>query len=118
MLDGIPYTTVKELSDWQKTCVAKDLAAGNVYTSPEAELITVANHLETAVDKGMLSISPRALTCGNTELLLTDISDLAIHGRHALVFTVGNKYYELKTAENTNTLKFLLYYEEWKKMIN
>ena len=118
MLEGIPYTTVKELSDWQKTCVAKDLAAGNVYTSPEAELITVANHLETAVDKGMLSISPRALTCGNTELLLTDISDLAIHGRHALVFTVGNKYYELKTAENTNTLKFLLYYEEWKKMIN
>lgn len=115
MLEGIPYRTVKELSDWQKARVASDVASGITYTSPDAELITVADHQETPVAHGMLSISARALTCGDTELLLKDISDLAIHGRHALVFTAAGKYYELKTPSNANTLKFLLFYEEWKQ---
>lgn len=115
MLDGAPFKTIRELSDWQKTQVSVDMEAGEIYTSPEATLSTITDHQETLVAQGALSISTQALKCGDTEILLKDISDMAIHGRHTLVFTAGKHYYELKPARNTNALKFLLYYEEYKK---
>ena len=88
-LEGIKYKTVKELSDWQKARVERDVAKG----------------------RATFTMTPENIICGNTTISLEDVSDLAMHGQNALVFSVGKDYYEAITPEDTNALKFMLYYQ-------
>lgn len=114
MLGGAPFGTVKEFSDWQKQQVLSDVRAGVAYTAAHANLSLVRNHHEEPVTQGALTLTPAALTCGDTVFALADISDLAMHGQRALVFTVGNAYYELIPCKPANALKFFLYFHTYK----
>lgn len=111
MLEGLEFKTVKDLSNWQKQEVEKDFLNGTEYFTQEAVLSTVKNHVETEVAKGRLSMNAQSLICGGYEVLLEDISDMAMHGQNALVFSVGKDYYEVLTPKDTNALKFMLYYQ-------
>lgn len=111
MLEGIKQKTVKELSDWQKAEVNNDVITGKEYFTEDVSLSTVKNHIETKLEKGKLSINKDVLKCGVVEIPMEDISDLAMHGQNALVFSVGKDYYEAITPKSTNTLKFMLYYQ-------
>ncbi len=118
MLEGAPYTTVRELSDWQKKCIEHDVENNTEYSASNAKLISVIKHQETPVTEGKLIITPLFLKCGNTEFPLSDITDLAMHGQHAVVFTVGKQYYELNVNKGENALKFMLYYNQAIKQKN
>lgn len=115
-IEGINHKTVKELSDFQKGIVLKDVQNGTVYKAENTELSTVKKHVETKVSSGTFIITPCYLSCGGYEIPLEDISDLAMHGKHALVFSVGKDYYELLTDKNTNALKFMLYFNSAKNI--
>lgn len=117
MLEGAPFKTVKELSDWQKERICEDVANGVVYEAPMATLSTVKDHLEMPVTKGAMSISGDVLRCGEMEFALSDISDLAMHGQRAIVFTADKTYYELIPEQGTNALKFFLFYMECKNRL-
>ena len=110
MLHGVPFRTVKEFADWQKGRVAEDAAAGEMYSVGSATLSTISNHEATQVASGALSIDPEKLRCGEVEIPLADIADMAIHGRHALVFSVSGTYYELLPAKQYSIQQFLLYF--------
>ncbi len=114
MLENAPFQTVYQLSQWQKERVQQDVTNGIIYHVPFATLSTVAGHEETLVTQGPLQISSDTLSISDMKIPLKEISDMAIHGRHALVFTAGRTYYELKPSKEANTLKFLLYYRAWK----
>jgi len=112
MLSGAKAKTVKEFSDWQKARVREDADANRPYVLPAATLQTIgANHEETPVSTGKASISRDALRCGETEIPMDEISFMAMHGQRAIVFTAGKTYYELKPLDETNSLKFHLYYQ-------
>ncbi len=115
MLKNAPFETVRELAAWQKEQVANAAMERVTYTSHSATLSTIVGHEETLVDEGPLSFSSSSLKCGNTEVLLEDIWDLANHGRNAIVFTANKNYYELKPAKDTNTIKFMFLYQQYKK---
>ncbi len=115
MLEGVKFKTVKELSDWQKLKIDKDFNQGKEYFTENVTLSTVKNHIETQVAKGRLSMTPNSLVCGSVSLPMEDISDLAMHGQNALVFSVGKDYYEAITPKSTNALKFMLYYQAIRK---
>lgn len=115
MLDGIPYKTVKELSDWQKQCVKEDVENGQEYLAAGGQLSTISNHVETKLDEGAVMMSPESLKCGNTEIFMSEILDLAMHGKRAIVFSTNEKYYELIPQEGVNSLKFFLYFTECKQ---
>lgn len=117
MLSGLPFQTVQELSDWQMELVAEDVANGVAYTSPHATLIKVSKHTETPIDAGPLSLSTETLRCGETEFPTDRISDLATHGKRAIVFSCGRDYYELTPAEGSNALKYLLYFNTYKNNV-
>ena len=110
MLEGLPYTTVKELSDWQTQQVQQDIADGIPYTAGNAALTTLVNHEETLAAQGPVTMTPEIFRCGALEIPMADISDLNIHGQKAIVFTAQRHYYELRPAEGFNALKFHLYY--------
>ncbi len=116
MLLGGSHKTVKEFSDWQKQTVGKHVSEERVYTAASAKLSSVAKHVETFITEGELSITPSHLKCDQTEIPLHDISDMAMHGQHAIVFTVGKKYYELIVEKGVNALKFLLYFNLTKNL--
>jgi len=65
MLEGTVASTVKELFAWQKREVCKAAESGAVYTSPNGTLLTIDNHVETVISAGAVSLSEKALTCGD-----------------------------------------------------
>lgn len=113
MLSGSRFRTVKDLYDWQKEEVRRAALAGTSYAVPSATLSTVSKHVETLVSSGTAVISPESISCGGVTIPLDDISEFAMHGRHALVFSVGKTYYEL-VAKESNLLKFHLAFDEHK----
>ena len=115
MLEGLDFKTVKELVAWQKDELEK-LAQTNVtFTSSNGGLITVKNHVESPVAVGEVKLSPEKLVCGDFQVPLADISEMALHGCHGLVFTANKKYYELTPYCHPNALKFLMLYEAYSK---
>lgn len=110
MLHGGEFTTVKELSDWQKTRVLEDVQQNIEYTTSYGELVTVDKHVVHPVTAGTISLTRERLKVGDMTFLLEDITDLAMHGQRAVVFTAGKTYYELLPKEGSNSLKFFLYY--------
>lgn len=115
MLSGSRFKTVQELSDWQKEEVRRAAAAGKVFSVPSATLATVAKHVETPLSSGAASISAEAIICGDVSIPLAEINELAMHGRHAVVFSTGKTYYEL-IAPESNMLKFHLLYDAHKQV--
>ena len=115
MLHGGEFNTLKEVSDWQKEQVAKDVKENIPYTAKEAVLSTVREHQEETVTTGELVLSKDGLVCGDFSVPLTDISELAMHGQRAIVFTAGKQYFELIPEKKSNAYKFFLYYLEWEK---
>lgn len=107
MLTGSPFKTIRELALWQETRVS-NAAINAEYTSENAILLTVEGHQETVVSEGPVIMTASALRCGDTEIPVDSISEMDIHGNHALVFTSEKTYYELKPTGNA--YKFLLLY--------
>lgn len=116
MLDGIPQKTVKELAAWQQSMVEQDAAEGAVYTAKYGCLSSIGKETSTVVDRGEVSLSPNTLRCGNTEIPTAGIPDIAIHGRHELVFSANDQYFEVHIPDG-NAVKFLLYFRECKKLV-
>ncbi len=116
MLQGAPYKTLKAFSDWQKQEIRKDIENGVVYTSGFGTVKTVKNHEETPVSEGEIHISAEEIVCGELKVQMSDITDLAMHGQRAIVFSVNKDYYELIPEEGNNSLKFFLYYELLKEV--
>ncbi|MBP3700955.1 MAG: 1-acyl-sn-glycerol-3-phosphate acyltransferase [Lachnospiraceae bacterium] len=120
MLTGVPqkllpHQTVRDLAAWQRRQVAEDAAAGMAYTAGDGTLSMVKKQQETLVAQGEIRMTPETLRCGDREIAMADISDMAITGRRALVFTAGKMYYEMIPAQGFNAIKFLYYYESVKK---
>ena len=111
MLSDERFPTVRALSDWQKTQVTLHVEQNQPYTAKHADLITVENHIETPVSTGPVILNGDTLRCGDTEIPIDSISELAMHGRSAVVFTSGTTYYELLLRDGANALKYMLYYQ-------
>lgn len=116
MLEDAPFTTVRELAAWQQKAVAEDAAKGTAYSIPTAALIRVDNHIETPVCEGPLTLDAEALTCGDRSFPLKQIKDMAMHGRHAIVFSTSEGYFELLPGKEYNALKFHMLYEAYRRL--
>ena len=116
MLEDGKFKTVKELSDWQKDKIRKDAENGKEYFTDNVSVSTVKNHVETNISEGRLSMTKDNLVCGSVNIPMSEISDLAMHGQNALVFSAGKDYYETITPKETNALKFMLYYQAVKNI--
>ncbi len=110
MLSGGRFRTLLELSDWQKEQVLAAIAGDIAYEADAAALASVRDHRETPVDRGRLTVTPKALQCGDTVFSMEEISDMAMHGQRAIVFSVRDEYYELIPDTGSNALKIYLYY--------
>ena len=110
MLENAPYETVQEFSDWQQTRTVADAADGVAYTAHHGTLFRLEDHAETLVTEGEVYMDHEVLRCGDVEIPMSNVMDLAMHGQRALVFTANKTYYELLPAAGANAYKFFRYY--------
>lgn len=110
MLEQAPYRTVYDFAKWQNEQLAADICQGVTYSAPRALLSKLENHEVTPVSEGLLEMSGECLRCGDWEVPMSKITDLAMHGQRAIVFTAEKQYYELVPDRGANALKFFLYY--------
>lgn len=109
-LEGAPFSTVKAFSDWQSERIAADAANGVVYHATDGNLVTVSQHVETPMAHGDVSIDAESLRCGTCSIPLATISDMAMHGKRALVFSTADEYFELTIPVGSNALKLYRYF--------
>ncbi len=116
MLTGGEYETVRDLAAWQRRQVDQDVAAGRPYTVGEGTLSSIKKQQETLLAQGPIEMTADTLRCGEVEIAVGDIVDMAITGRHAIVFMARKVYYEMIPANGFNAIKFLYYYQSVEKM--
>lgn len=115
-LEGTAFTTIRDFSKWQKEKVIEDAANGKAYTAESGNLIMVDHqHNTVQVTSGTVYMDREKFVCGQEEFLMDEINELAIHSRNCIVFTVGQKYYEMRAPERVNVLKMTFLYNEYKK---
>lgn len=110
MLENAPFETLSEFSRWQRQMTEADAAAGSTYTSRYGVLRRLEEHQEIPVSEGAVTMNGEALRCGDTEIPVRSIVDLAMHGQRAIVFTADRQYYELIPAKGSNAYKFFQYH--------
>ena len=115
MLEGTRFDTVKELAQWQKAEVAADAENGVTYSTARARISAIGKGTEMPIAEGELTVSADAIKCGDHVIPLSSIPDIAIHGKHSLVFANGEQYYELSPIDDDNAIKYKLLFEEYKK---
>ena len=114
MLEGLNVKTVKELFELVKEKIADDIANGIPYTAEEGRVISVRNHVEEELGVGKVFMDGNVISCGEFSLAVDEISDMAMHGTDALVFSDKNGYYELIPESPSSTLKFYMAYQVYK----
>lgn len=112
ILEGTTHKTVYNLYNHEMTILKKDVAAKKAYTAPTATISKIErNHIKESLGEGKLTIDPDTLKCGKNEFITKNIQDMAIYGKHGLVFTYDNEYYEIIPDKKYSALQFLVYYK-------
>ncbi|MBE6823922.1 MAG: 1-acyl-sn-glycerol-3-phosphate acyltransferase [Ruminococcaceae bacterium] len=113
-ISGVEQKNVKDLFVFLRDKTLLDAKNKSTYSSHYAKMISVKNHVETVVSCGKLLVSQDYLICGDYKITLNDIMDMAMHGRHALVLSTKDTYYEILVAEDTSALKFYMLFQAYK----
>ena len=115
MLEGTEFDTVRALSLWQREQVARHAEENLPYTASHATLVRLEDHKTYPLDEGPVTMDGEHLVCGNTVIPMEKIGELAMHGKHAVVFSTQDVFYELIPTQGSNSLKFMLLFEAHKK---
>lgn len=115
MLKDAPFETLREFAKWQYGRVKEHVAENVVYGAEQATLSTLKQQEDTLLAEGPVTFSKEGVVCGDIMIPMGSITDLAMHGRRAIVFTADKTYYEMIPSKGANSYKFLLYYNEYRK---
>ena len=116
MLKDAPFKTLREFAKWQNGKVEEHVAGNRIYRAEHATLSTLKQEEETLLTEGPVQFSKEGVSCGNVMIPMESITDLAMHGRRAVVFTADKTYYEMLPSKGANSYKFLLYYNEYRRV--
>ncbi len=109
-----PPTPVETLAEWEsiqhealrKLC--RD-AQGEIFSDPDMRLREItAGHRQRALGKGTLTMLPDAMTLAGQRFLLSDIDSMAMVKAHILLFSAGERYYEIRTESDRCLRKYLM----------
>lgn len=117
LLEGVEYQTVLGLSQWQQTKIREDVMSRVEYTSPNAVISEVfSNHTKQELGSGSVVMNDKVIKCGEIEFNIHELVDLNIYGKRGIVFSLQNKFYEIKIDRGYNAYKYVLYFKELMKL--
>ena len=111
-----PFATIADWEDWQKQALhGRDyVREGDALFGDEDLLLTEIgpNHEETELCRGQLTQYENRLAIGAYSFPLADIRNMAPVQTYLLLFSVGDRYYQLRSDSGANLRKYL---EIWKE---
>ncbi len=110
LLENAPFQTVRDLALWQRQGTLEDARGGAIYRG-SATVAKIEKHVAIPLTEGALSLSADELRCGELAIPTTSITQMAMHGTQALVFSADGVYYELLPKQPDNMIRFLWLYE-------
>ncbi len=113
-IKGIEFKTAKELFVFLRDKTLSDAKNNIEYSSDYAKIICVSNHIESTLGEGKMSLNKEKLVCSVVEINLSDIEDFAMHGKHALLLSTKDMYYEILVSEDSSALKFHMLFQAYK----
>lgn len=115
------FNTVLEWDEWQEEQLKLLSVSKNIdmiFSDEDIMLFSIkTNHETTLVTQGTLRLFKDKLTLNNWEINLSQLSELAIHGRESLVFSIGKDYFEIKSDKFFCARKYYSIYKYLKKEI-
>lgn len=117
--DEYGYLDNKSIAQYvseQKEMLTRHVSSGAEYRAGKGTLYTVVEHKENRLDYGEVVMNGECICCGETQIPLGAITDFAMHGKFALVFSAGKEYYEIIPDNKENMIKFLWYFNELAKV--
>lgn len=115
LLENAPFQTVRNFALWQRQKTMEDARSGAVYRG-SASLAKIEKHVSIPLSEGELSLSARELRCGELVIPTASITQMAMHGTQALVFSADGVYYELLPKSPDNIIRFLWLYEAFQTL--
>ncbi len=116
LCDGEDKKSVAEHAERQRQRIAQDVERGKTFRVAGATVSTVVEHTEQVLSHGELTMDGEYICCGEVRVPLASITEFAMHGKFALVFSAGRDYYEIVPDEKENMIKFFLYFNEYSKV--
>lgn len=116
MLENSPYNTVYDFANWQKTEIEHDVKNNVSYSADNVIFSSIDKHIKTVLTTDTATMSNDSITCGEYSINMSDITDMAIYGKHGIVFSANGTYYEMFVPHGINAIKFLLYFDVYEKL--
>lgn len=114
--DNCKFKNVNELYKWQLKKLKKDVEKNVAYVVNDATISSVnLDHSKQELSQGRLEMNCDKMICGDKEINMCDITDMAIFGKRGLMLSCGKDYYEVRVTSG-NALKYLLYYNQYSEM--
>ena len=104
-----PFSTVYEWDMWQEKSLREmDFGDGPIFSDEDQTLAVVTDdHGEKLAASGTLTLWTDRLEIGEFSIALSDISQMAIHGRETIVFSSHGVNYELRSFRSRNGRKYM-----------
>lgn len=112
MLTGCEHKTVYDLFNWQNEFTAKDASENKEYYAEGIKLFRIEKESSEEQPETTVKMTREAVSFGDRQFDFDKITDIAIHGNHALVFESDKNYYEIIFPIGVCAYKFLQYYRE------
>ncbi len=115
---AVPFPTIADWEDWQKEQLRQRRfqAAGDgmLFSDPDAALSRIdgENRAETLVKRAEIRQYEDHVACGDYVFPLRDIRDMAMTQADRLLFSIGDRYYQIRTGGGANLRKYLEIWNE------
>ncbi len=109
-----PSEPVATLADWElfQQQMMRDMIAGShgeLFSDEGMSLHLIEGaHGQTLIGKGRLSMTHDALICAEQSFALSEIDSMAMVKAHILLFSAGEKYYEIRAGRPCCMRKYLM----------
>ena len=113
-----PPDPVETPADWEKMQRAAlpallERAEGTVFSEENAVLREICGaHRETELARGTLALSREKLSCAERDFPLAEIDSMAMVKANILLFSFGDRYYEIRAEGRPCLRKYLLAWEQ------
>lgn len=114
IIHNLKQSSLKEIFEWLKNKVLDDANNGVSYKAENCTLSSIQNHTETLISTGTFNLGKTGVSCGKIIIAIDDIDDFSMHGKHALLFSTKDGYYEVIVPNDSSALKFHMLFQAYK----
>ena len=107
--NDVTFSTVYEWDVWQEKKLREmDFSSDPIFTDEDQTLLEIdGDHTSKVIAEGTMTLHPDRLEIGEFSVKLSDISQMALHGRETIVFSSRGANYEVYSVKSRSGRKYV-----------